>query len=122
MESRAAQFNPYAALVGFGGVIAEAGRLTDAKIELSDSDKDLIDQQLCAVDEAIRGGQRPAVSVTFFVPDALKDGGAYETFTGELRRIDRVERALVFRSGRHIPIDSIRSLVLPEEDDTPPSD
>ena len=116
MESRAAQFNPYAALVGFGGVIAEAGRLTDTQAELSDSDKDVIDQQLAAADQLIRSGQQPCVSVTYFIPDSRKDGGAYETFTGEIRRIDRAERALLFRSGQRIPVDSIRSLTFPDAD------
>ena len=35
MYDRAAQFSPFAALSGFDGVIAETGRLTDRKIELS---------------------------------------------------------------------------------------
>ena len=39
MLNRAAQFSPYAALVGFDGVIAEPGRLTDRKIELSETKK-----------------------------------------------------------------------------------
>ena len=34
MEERAAQFSPFAALTGFGGVIRETGRLTDARVEL----------------------------------------------------------------------------------------
>ena len=43
MLSRAAQFSPYAALVGFDGVIAETGRLTDRMIELSETEKESID-------------------------------------------------------------------------------
>ena len=39
MYDRAAQFSPFAALTGFEGVIAETGRLTDRKIELSESEK-----------------------------------------------------------------------------------
>ena len=40
MDSRAAQFSPYAALVGFENVIAETGRLTEDRPELSDSEKE----------------------------------------------------------------------------------
>lgn len=39
MYDRAAQFSPFAALSGFDGVIAETGRLTDRKVELSESEK-----------------------------------------------------------------------------------
>lgn len=37
MHDRAAQFSPFAALTGFDGVIAETGRMTDQKAELSES-------------------------------------------------------------------------------------
>ena len=43
MHDRAAQFSPFAALTGFDGVIAETGRMTDRKIELSESQKLLLD-------------------------------------------------------------------------------
>ena len=39
MEERAAQFAPFAALTGFGGVIRETGRLTDKQVELGESDQ-----------------------------------------------------------------------------------
>lgn len=54
MYDRAAQFSPFAALVGFDGVIAETGRLTDRKIELSESDKILLDQKLTLIDDVIQ--------------------------------------------------------------------
>ena len=40
MYDRAAQFSPFAALTGFEGVIAETGRLTEQKAELSENEKD----------------------------------------------------------------------------------
>ena len=46
LGDRAAQFSPFAALTGYGAVIAEAGRLTDARIELGDEQKDEIDRCL----------------------------------------------------------------------------
>ena len=116
MQNRAAQFSPYAALVGFDGVIAETGRLTDRKKELSEEEKDLIDQKLMRIHDLIRTGILPAVTVTFFVKDPLKEGGAYETFSGNVRKIDRVERMVVFAAesgrsgGKMIPIDDIAVL------------
>ena len=96
MVNRAAQFSPYAALVGFDGVIAETGRLTDRKIELSDTEIERIDQKLMLIDEAVHEGQHPEITIRYFVPDALKEGGSYEEYTGLVRNIDTVEREVVF--------------------------
>lgn len=45
MQDRAAQFSPFAALTGYEDAIKETGRLTDVKIELSDEDRELLDQK-----------------------------------------------------------------------------
>ena len=49
LYDRAAQFSPFAALTGFDSVIAETARLTDRKVELSESEKILLDQKLTMV-------------------------------------------------------------------------
>ena len=54
MLNRAAQFSPYAALVGFDGVIAETGRLTDRKVELPENEKALIDRKLVLINDFIQ--------------------------------------------------------------------
>lgn len=116
MLNRAAQFSPYAALVGFDSVIAETGRLTDRKIELSETEKECIDQKLMLIDEAIRDGQHPEITVRYFVPDKLKDGGSYEEYTGLIRNIDTVERMVVFLAengrskGKIVKIDCINMI------------
>ena len=113
MLNRAAQFSPYAALVGFDGVIAETGRLTDRKIELSETEKERIDQKLMLIDEAIREGQHPEITVRYFVPDPHKDGGSYQEYTGPVRNIDTIERTIVFLAengrskGKIIMIDDV---------------
>ena len=114
--NRAAQFSPYAALVGFDGVIAETGRLTDRKVELSESEKIMMDQKFTLINDVIQDGHHPTITVTFFVKDSLKEGGAYEEYTGSVRKIDSVERTIVFlaangrSSGKTIPVDDIREL------------
>ena len=113
MHDRAAQFAPFAALTGFDGVIAETGRMTEKKIELSDSEKLLLDQKLTLIDDAIQNGYAPLVTVVYFVPDTKKDGGSYQECTGKVRQVDRVERKLVFfaanerSAGKEIGIDAI---------------
>ena len=46
MMNRAAQFAPFAALTGYEDVIQETGRLTDEFIELSDDDKERLNQKI----------------------------------------------------------------------------
>lgn len=96
MYDRAAQFSPFAALTGFDGVIAETGRLTNRRIELSESDKVLLDQKLTLIDDVIHDGYHPEITIIYFVPDAFKDGGEYQEYTGKVRQIDAIDRKIVF--------------------------
>lgn len=116
MYDRAAQFSPFAALTGFDGVIAETGRLTDRKIELSESEKILLDQKLTLIDDVIQDKHQPEITVIYFVPDYLKEGGEYEEYTGQVRKIDPIERTVVFlaangrSAGKTIRIDDITEI------------
>ena len=103
MHDRAAQFSPFAALTGFDGVIAETGRRTDQKIELSESQMTLLNQKLNLIDDAVQDGYHPMVTVVYFVPDAKKDGGSYQEYTGKMRQLDPVERKLVFSRQMNAP-------------------
>ena len=113
LYDRAAQFSPFAALTGFDGVIAETARTTDRKIELSESEKVLLDQKLTLIDDVIHDKFHPEITVVFFVPDVLKDGGAYQEHTGKVRQIDTIERKIVFladnsrSAGKTICVDDI---------------
>ena len=106
MSDRAAQFSPFAALTGYGDAIDETARLTDARIELSEEERAELDykqQYLATLDS-------PTVTVTYFVPDERKTGGAYVTHTGTLKRIDEIERTMVFNDGVRMPIAEIISI------------
>lgn len=46
ISNRAAQFSPFAALTGYEDEIRETARLTDEKMELSDSEKERLDEKL----------------------------------------------------------------------------
>ena len=102
---RAAQFSPFAALTGYDAVIAETGRLTDTRIELDEGGKALLDEKLQTIREHLE--EHPAVKLTVFCPDSRKSGGAYETVTGNVKKIDPVTRILVLTGGEVIPIDRI---------------
>lgn len=103
MSDRAAQFSPFAALTGYGDAIDETARLTDARIELSEEERAELGykQQYLATLDA------PTVTVTYFVPDKRKAGVAYVTHTGVLKRIDEVERTMVFADGTRVEMDEV---------------
>ena len=108
MSDRAAQFSPFATLTGYGDAIDETARLTDVRIELSEEERAELDykQQYLSTLDA------PTVSVTYFVPDERKSGGAYVTHTGALKRIDEVERAMVFADGTRVDMDEVVGIEL----------
>lgn len=107
-SGRAAQFSPFAALTGFEAVITETARLTDRRIELDEDAKAAITRKLQTVMEHIREG--PEITVTWFRPDGKKDGGAYVTVTGAVKRIDEYRRVILMADGTRIPIDDVAAL------------
>ena len=113
LHDRAAQFAPFAALTGFDGVIAETGRQTECRAELSESEKALLDRKFARIIDCLQQGRRPTVTVAYFEADARKDGGAYRQHSGEVKKIDLFERTIVFMGkgghsgGEAIPIDDV---------------
>ena len=105
IQDRAAIFSPFAALTGHSAAIAETARLTDRRMELDEDTKmelDLKQQVLNNITE-----EHPEITVTWFRPDERKEGGAYVTTTGRLKKIDEVERALVLTDGTAIPLADV---------------
>ena len=88
LYDRAAQFSPFAALTGHSAAIAETGRMTDQRMELDEYEMARVDAELQRLQELLPG--RPTASITYFVPDERKNGGSYQTVTGEVKRIDAV--------------------------------
>ncbi len=106
--NRAAQFSPFAALTGYGAAIQEAGRLTDRKIQLDEDSQAVLDRKLAILREQL--SKHPEVSVTYFQPDGKKDGGAYASFSGQVKKIQDYEQLLVFTDGTQIPFSDILDL------------
>lgn len=108
MLDRAAQFSPFAALTGYDAAIKETGRLTDEKQELDDDTKAALNMKQAYLMEML--DEQPEISVTYFLPDTKKAGGAYATVTGKLKRFDEYERLLILTDGKKIPMDDIADI------------
>lgn len=104
-ETRAAQFSPFAALTGYEDAIEETARLTDERIELAEGRVADLDIKLNIL--ADRMVDHPSIAVTYFQPDEKKQGGAYLTAAGAVKKIDDVERVIVLMSGERIAIADI---------------
>ena len=108
MQNRAAQFAPFAALVGYDALIRETARLTDQKVELDESVKAELNEKLRLLLELLP--QQPEVTITYFQPDSRKAGGAYRTTNGIVRKFLLNENLLVMMDGSQIPVDAIAAL------------
>jgi len=102
---RAAQFSPFAALTGYEAAVEETARLTDRRIELDEGEKAAIDQRLTLVQKRLPDPIK--VTITYFVPDKKKSGGAYLSVSGTVKKIDDYERTVVLSDGTNISINDI---------------
>ena len=110
-QDRAAQFAPFAALTGLDAAMGETARRTEARITLDENALEELDRRL----RELEGREGEAkIAVTYFRPDEKKAGGAHLTGEGTFRRIDALERRLLFSDGRKIPLEDIIDLVITE--------
>ena len=108
IRDRAAIFSPFAALSGHGAAIVETARLTDRRMELDEDTKEELDQKQAVLMEHIE--EQPEVTVTWFQPDERKEGGAYLTVTGRLKKLDKIRRVLVLTDGTKILLANVVEL------------
>ncbi len=106
--ARAAQFAPFAAIVGLDDELEETARLTDSKPELEEAEKEKINRVLLEIRDNPQ--KETAVELTFFRPDGRKDGGAIITRPCSVRRIDEIERKLILSDRSEIEFDNILSM------------
>lgn len=117
MNDRAAQFAPFAALTKFGEEIRESNRKTSDEIELGDGDIEQIDEVLRGIERRIEenkadgaGNEGFAIAVAYFVRDKVKPGGRVEEYIGNVKKIDRVGRKLIFYGGKIVDMQNLLSL------------
>jgi hypothetical protein len=101
MINRAAQFSPFAALTGYDDQIAEAARLTDRRIELTEAEEAEISEKLAGLK------RDDEVELTWFVPDKKKTGGRYITEKVVVKQMIPTEGRMVLMDGRSIEMSAI---------------
>lgn len=106
--SRAAQFSPFAALTGHNDVIRETARLTSPWVELDEQSVGILNEKLQILRCHLVG--HPEVTITYFEPDDKKDGGSYQTVTGNVKKIEEYRQALVLQDGMVIPMQHVIEL------------
>ncbi|MBR4866690.1 MAG: hypothetical protein IKU11_08375 [Clostridia bacterium] len=105
MADRAAQFSPFAALTGYDDAIRETGRLTDEKLESGEERLAVLNTQFRILMDHL--ADHPEISVTYFVPDGRKSGGAYVTARGRVKKVNDFDRLLILQDGLRIPMDDV---------------
>ena len=108
MHDRAAQFAPFAALVGYDEAVAETARLTELRPELDEQEQRAINERLAYIADHIH--EQPEVRIKYFVPDEHKSGGAIVEVSGKTYRISNTDATIVMTDGCKIRLSDIIDL------------
>ena len=105
MHDRAAQFAPFAALVGYDDAVAETARLTETRPELDEQEQRAINERLAYIADHIH--EQPEVRIKYFVPDEHKSGGAIIEVSGKVKKISATDGILMIADGNSLLIRDI---------------
>ena len=107
MLDRAAQFAPFAALTGHKEAILEQQRITQTKRILSNEEKLRINEKIVEMVKL-----KSKCRITYFEKDQIKSGGKYHAATYTFRRLDELNKTLIFKENVQIQIDDIVDIEL----------
>lgn len=110
LHDRAAQFAPFSALTGHGAAIAETARLTEHEVTLDEYVAEEIDEKLRWLMQKLES--KPQVTITYFVPDEKKEGGAFVQKTGCVKKLDSYQKTILFTDDTCIAIEKIKDIAI----------
>ena len=105
IEHRAAQFAPFAALTGHKEEINETARLTEKKIEFTEDQNEKLDEKFHMILDYV--GKNKTFIFTLFIKDLKKDGGAYISKEGAIKKIDLVNKYLTLDNNDKIYFQNV---------------
>ena len=105
IHDRAAQFAPFAALVGYDDAVAETARLTETRPELDEQEQRAINERLAYIADHIH--EYPEVRIRYFVPDERKNGGAIVEVSGTVKKISADKSTIFLMNNNLITICDI---------------
>ena len=105
ISSRAAQFSPFAALVGYDEMVSETARLTDKRIELDEYDIEELNRKINILQVHLYDDIE--VKIKYFIPDERKEGGKYVEVSGIVEKVRDFEKDIILDGERIIPIREI---------------
>ncbi len=97
LEKRGAIFSPYEALVGYDEKINESGRYKDVKKELSDEDKDIINNIL------INLKKNDLVKIVYYDNVISR----YKEINGNIKSINTIKKIIVLKNNIDINFDDL---------------
>ena len=103
--ARSAQFAPFNALIGYDTAIKETARLTDKKIELTEDEKEVLNNKIQFILE--NNYLNPSVVFTYFIKDNKKIGGKYIEKEGIIKKIDYINEYIILNDKTKININDI---------------
>ena len=104
--NRAAQFAPFAALVGYEEAIEKSKESLVRRKELSDDKKQEIENLLNKIRLNVK--ETGEVIIEYFaLKDKNTDSGKYLTYKGKIKYIDDIERKIIFLNRKSIYIKDI---------------
>ena len=101
--NRAAQFAPFAALVGYEEEIEKSKLIMEKRIELSDDKKQEIEAQL----RKLSAESREIIVEYFVLRDKKLNMGEYKKYKGIIKKIDALEGKIIFLNRKSIYIKDI---------------
>lgn len=102
LEQRSSIFSSFDCLKGYKDDLKEKERITLDKIILSEEKKEIINYKLHEVYTSSSEAE-----FIYYIKDSKKNGYNYKSIIGTIKKIDLIQKEIVFTSNKKIPINNI---------------